>query len=312
MHESSPQWQVDGLVRNRFYIVRKIGAGGMGEVYLAEDRLLGRKVALKLLPSRFTTDLDRLMRFEREARATSALNHPNIVTIYDVIRDGPTHFIVEEFIDGEPLRQRMSGARMCVHAALKIAIQVADVLSAVHVVNVVHRDIKPENIMLRPDGRVKILDFGLAKLTNARSEEMGVTTEPGVVLGTPGYMPPEQACGEPVDWRADIFSLGVVLYEMITGRPPFAGKTVGEVIASTLIKEPPHMKEYAPEVSDELQRIVALALHKDKEKRNQTAGKLMGDLEGLLDRLNVSDASKTCAGGCSCFPQQNPTLPWER
>lgn len=293
MPESSAQWQAGGLVGGRFHIMRRIGTGGMGEVYLAEDMRLGRKVALKLLSSLYTADTDSTRRFEQEARAASALNHPNIIIIYDIARDGAAQFIVAEFIEGESLRQRLAGARMTVLEVLGVAIQVGDALSAVHEINVAHRDIKPENIMLRPDGRVKILDFGLAKLTNAQlggGDLQGsymdlVTTRPGVVLGTPGYMSPEQACGERVDWRTDIFSLGVVLYEMITGRRPFEGKTVGEVIASTLSKEPLPLKWHAPEVPNELQEIISPALCKDRQKRNQTAGELIKALSALWHRL---------------------------
>ena len=289
MLHSTSQWQPGELIQNRFRIVRQLGAGGMGEVYLAEDNRLWRKVALKLLPAKFTMDVERLGRFQQEACATSALNHPNIITIFDIGQDGSTHFIATEFIEGETLRQRISAGKLSISEALNIAVQVASALSAAHSVNVVHRDVKPENIMLRTDGHVKILDFGLAKLTNARSENAAfqsghlplIKTEPGVVLGTPGYMSPEQACGESVDRRTDIFSLGVVLYEMITGHRPFDGKTVGEIIAATLSKEPQPLKEYAPEVSDEIQRVITTVLCKDRESRHQTADELVGALKRL-------------------------------
>lgn len=295
MHESSSQWQAGALVHGRFRIVRKVGAGGMGEVYLAEDERLGRKVALKLLPSRLTADADSTRRFEQEACAASALNHPNIITIYDVVLDGPAHFIVAEFVEGESLRQRLAHARMGVPEALGVAIQVGDALSAVHRIGVAHRDVKPENVMLRPDGPVKILDFGLAKLTSARPGDAApqrgrlaqVITTRGVVLGTPGYMSPEQACGELVDWRTDVFSLGVVLYEMIAGRRPFEGRTVGEVIAATLGREPAPLKAFAPEVPEELQEVVSSALCKDREARCQTAGELTKALRTLRRRLTT-------------------------
>lgn len=314
MHESNAQWQAGGLVQGRFRIVRRVGAGGMGEVYLAEDRQLGRKVALKLLPPPFTADADRTRRFEQEACAASALNHPNIIIIYDIVRDGSTHFIVAEFIEGVSLRQYMAGARMVVLEALDVAIQVADALSAVHDINVAHRDVKPENIMLRPDGRVKILDFGLAKLTKAQPGGVDlqgtrmtlVTTMPGVVLGTPGYMSPEQACGERVDWRTDIFSFGVVLYEMLAGHLPFEGKTVGEVIVSTLSKAPPPLKGHAPEIPDGLQEIVSSALCKDREQRNQTASELIKVLRGL--RLKAGNTHQDYTADCLSSPQQNSTL----
>ena len=197
-----------------------------------------------------------------------------------------------------------------------MAIQVANALSGVHEINVVHRDIKPENIMLSPSGHVKILDFGLAKLTNAQlgdgdsqSSYMDlVTTMPGVVLGTPGYMSPEQACGERVDWRADIFSFGVVLYEMIAGHRPFEGKTVGEVITSTLSKEPLPLKWHAPEVPDQLEEIISAALCKDREKRNQTAGELSQALTGLWHRLKDNHIPEDYPAVPYYLPQQNTTL----
>jgi serine/threonine protein kinase len=293
VHESSVQWQAVDLVEGRFRIMRKVGAGGMGEVYLAEDERLGRKVALKLLAPRFTADPDGTRRFEQEACAASALNHPNIMTVYDIVRDGSAHFIVAEFVEGESLRQRLAGGRMGVGEALGVATQVGDALSAVHRINVAHRDVKPENVMLRPDGLIKVLDFGLAKLTGGTPEYVAsqgsrvaqVITRQGVVLGTPGYMSPEQACGERVDWRTDLFSLGVVLYEMVAGRRPFEGRTVGEVIASTLSREPPSLQLLAPEVPEGLQEIVSSALCKDRERRCQTAGELTKALRMLGRRL---------------------------
>lgn len=316
MHESGGQWQAGGLVQGRFRIVRKVGAGGIGEVYLAEDERLGRKVALKLLQAHFTADADLTRRFEQEACAASALNHPNIITVYDIALDGPAHFIVAEFVDGESLRQRLCGGRMGVVDALGVAAQVGDALSAVHGINLVHRDVKPENVMLRPDGLVKILDFGLAKLTGLRPEDVApqvsrvaqVITRKGVVLGTPGYMSPEQACGEQVDWRTDVFSLGVVLYEMLAGRRPFEGRTVGEVIASTLSKEPPPLKVFTPEAPDELQEIVSSALCKDAEGRSQTVCELTKGLRMLRRRLEASQCPEGFTSDSYFPPQQNTTL----
>lgn len=298
MHESSGQWQTGNLVQNRFRILHRVGTGGMGEVYLAEDERLGRKVALKLLSSQFTAGADITRRFEQEACAASALNHPNIITVYDIVTDGPAHFIVAEFVEGESLRQRLAGAKMGVLETLGVATQMGDALAAVHGINLAHRDVKPENIMLRPDGLVKILDFGLAKLTSARPEDVAlqgnrvaqVITRQGVVLGTPGYMSPEQACGEQVDWRTDVFSLGVVLYEMVAGHRPFEGRTVGEVIAATLSREPPPLKSYAPEIPDELQEVVSSALCKDREKRTQTAGELTRALRTLRNQIEDDHA----------------------
>src|SRR5947209_1120662 len=205
-----------------YEIVVPIGRGGMGEVYLAADRRLGRKVALKLLPTSFTQNADRLRRFEQEARAASALNHPNILTIYEIGEVAGAHFIATEFIEGETLRQYLRGAQPDVSEALRITIQIADALAAAHKAGIIHRDIKPENVMLRPDGYVKVLDFGLAKLSepqltyqsDGEAPTLGlVNTNPGMVMGTVNYMSPEQARGQEVDARTDIFSLGVVLYE---------------------------------------------------------------------------------------------------
>lgn len=314
MHESSSQWQAGDLVQGRFRIVRKVGAGGMGEVYLAEDDRLGRKVALKLLEPGFTADGAR--RFEQEACAASALNHPNIVTVYDIACDGSAHFIVAEFIEGKSLRQHLDGAKMGVVAALGVAIQAGDALSAVHGINVAHRDVKPENIMLCLDGRIKILDFGLAKSTSARPEDVvlhgnrraQVITKQGVVLGTPGYMSPEQACGERVDWRTDVFSLGVVLYEMVARHRPFEGRTVGEVIAATLSREPPPMKSYAPETPDELQTIVSSALCKDRENRTQTAAELAKALRRLRRELEDDHALEDYATDSYRLQQRIQTI----
>jgi serine/threonine protein kinase len=273
----------------------------MGEVYLAQDLKLGRRVALKLLPAEFTRQQERVHRFEREARAASALNHPNIVTIYEIGRSQSSHFIATEFIDGQTLRQHITGSqspagrdrstaysRMNIVQVLDIATQIASALAAAHAAGIVHRDIKPENIMLRGDGFVKVLDFGLAKLalpheattdTEAAKGSM-VTTNPGVVMGTVQYMSPEQARGLDVDARTDIWSLGVVLYEMITGRSPFRGETSSHVIVSILEKEPPPLALYS-EVPGDLERIVMKVLRKKKEERYQTASRLADELKSL-------------------------------
>src|SRR5262249_14628400 len=211
-----------------YQILSFISRGGMGEVYLAQDQRLSRKVALKLLPTSFTKDTDRLRRFEQEARSASALNHPNIITIYEIQEFGQTHAIATEFVEGETLRERLNRSRLSVSEALDISIQVADALAAAHKAGIIHRDIKPENVMLRPDGYVKVLDFGLAKLSEqttpavaAEAPTIQVRTGAGVVIGTAAYMSPEQARGLPVDGRSDIFSLGAMIYEMIAARKPF-------------------------------------------------------------------------------------------
>jgi serine/threonine-protein kinase len=277
----------------RYEITGLLGEGGMGEVYLARDVRLGRPVALKLLPAQFTVDAERVRRFEQEARAASALNHPNIVTIHEIGREGPAHFIATEFIDGETLRASLAGRALPLGEVLDVATQVASALAAAHEAGIVHRDIKPENIMLRRDGFVKVLDFGLAKLApqQAAAADAGaqsaVRTNPGVVMGTAGYMSPEQARGLPVDARTDIWSLGVVLYEMVAGRPPFAGETPSHTVVSILESEPPPLAGSA-EVPTELERIVAKALRKERGERYQAASDLARDLKGLKQELEVA------------------------
>ncbi|HEX8337888.1 MAG TPA: serine/threonine-protein kinase, partial [Pyrinomonadaceae bacterium] len=214
-----------------YKILSLLGAGGMGEVYLAEDARLDRRVALKLLPAEFTRDPERVRRFEREARAASALNHPNIVTIHEVGQSDGAHFIAAEFVEGRTLRRLMADTVLKTEEALSIAAQVAEALAAAHAAGIIHRDIKPENIMLRPDGYVKVLDFGVAKLTERGSSssdgaaDAAQQTETGAVVGTVAYMSPEQALGRKLDQRTDVFSLGVLLYEMLAGEHPFRGMT---------------------------------------------------------------------------------------
>src|SRR3954452_9034320 len=231
-----------GNLIGHYRIESLIGVGGMGEVYLARDERLGRKAALKLLPNSLTIDDAQLSRFKNEARSASALNHPNILTVYEIGAEAERQFIATEFIEGMTLRAALAPGRMNAHKALEIAVQIASALAAAHEAGVVHRDIKPENIMLRPDGYVTVLDFGIAKLIEQRpaSGDEGMEaaavlhTRPGSVLGTGHYMSPEQARGQTVDARSDIWSLGVVLYEMVGGNPPFPGATPGDCIASIL------------------------------------------------------------------------------
>src|SRR5213082_3427216 len=262
--------QADLLVGQTFghyKISKRIGSGGMGEVYLATDVTAGRKAALKLLPMRFTGDANRLKRFQQEAHAVVALNHPNILTVYEIGEDHSTHYIASELIEGETLRQRLARGRMALDEASDVAIQVASALAAAHQAGIVHRDIKPENIMLRPDGYVKVFDFGIAKLaeqelptTMPRDEALLlVETNLGAVLGTVRYMSPEQARGGHVDKTTDIWSLGVVLYEMVTGQAPFSGDTPKEVMSSILEKEPPPLTSYFAHTPAELQQIITKA-----------------------------------------------------
>lgn len=276
-----------GQYLGHYEVLDLLGAGGMGEVYLAHDEMLDRKVALKLLPSEYVSNDERLRRFQQEARAASALNHPNIITIYEIGESDGCCFIASEFINGETLRQCLRRQAMSIAKALDISIQVANALSVAHEASITHRDVKPENIMLRPDGYVKVLDFGLAEPADQHlggagegDDEIAGST-PGLVIGTVKYMSPEQARGLAVDTRSDIFSLGVVIYEMITGRAPFEGETASDLIASLLKEEPLLIRKHSPDSPDELQRIISKALHKDKQKRYQTINDMLIDLMTL-------------------------------
>src|SRR5919205_1622809 len=281
-----------GQTIGSYEVISFISRGGMGEVYLAEDKRLGRKVALKLLPASFTTNDDRLRRFEQEARAASALNHPNIITIYEIRQAADSHVIATEFVEGETLRQRLVREPLTLSETLNVAIQIADALVAAHKAGIIHRDIKPENIMLRPDGYVKILDFGLAKLSEhaspavaAEAPTIQVRTGSGIVIGTAGYMSPEQARGLNVDHRSDIFSLGAVIYEMLARRKPFEGDTPSDTLAAILKTEPPPLARVAPGVPRELARIVTKCLKKDREERYQVVKDLWLDLKALKQEL---------------------------
>ena len=290
--------QADLLVGQTFghyKISKRIGSGGMGEVYLATDMTAGRKAALKLLPMRFTGDAERLKRFQQEARSVVALNHPNILTVYEIGEDHSIHYIASELIQGETLRQRLEHGRMELSKAVDVAIQVASALAAAHEAGIVHRDINPGNIMLRPDGYVKVLDFGIAKLaeqeapaTMPRDEALLlVETNLGSILGTVPYMSPEQACGAPVDKRTDIWNVGVVLYEMVTGHAPFGGDTPSEVMTSIREKEPPPLTSYIRRTPPELQQIISKTLRKDRAQRYHSAHELLDALKGLRHKLEV-------------------------
>ena len=288
-----------GRTIGSYEILRFISRGGMGEVYLAEDKRLGRKVALKRLPSTFIKDNDRLRRFEQEARAASALNHPNIITIFEIQQAGSSHVIATEFVEGETLRARLHHSSLSLAETLDIAIQVADALSAAHKAGIIHRDIKPENIMVRPDGYVKVLDFGLAKLSEeaspaaiAEAPTIQVRTGSGIVIGTAGYMSPEQARGLTVDSRSDIFSLGAMLYEMVARRKPFEGETPSDILASILKTEPAPLSRVNPAVPPELSRIVTKCLKKDREERYQVVKDLWLDLKALKQELEFQNVMK--------------------
>src|SRR6266513_1155740 len=290
--------QADSLVGQAFghyKISERIGSGGMGEVYLATDVTAGRKAALKLLPMRFTGDAERLKPFQQEAHAVVALNHPDIVTVYAIGEGHSTHYIASELIEGETLRQRLMRGRIEVGDAVDVAIQVASALAAAHAAGIIHRDISPGNIMLRPDGYVKVLDFGIAKLAE---QEVPVTmpkdealllveTNLGSILGTVSYISPEQACGVPVDKRTDIWSLGVALYEMVTEHAPFAGDTPREVMTSIVDKEPPPLTSYIRRIPAELRQIIGKALRKDRTERYQSAGEMLQALKNLRHKLEL-------------------------
>lgn len=271
-----------------------LGIGGMGEVYLASDTRLGRQVALKILPPRFTLDPERVSRFEKEARAASALNHPNIVTIHEVGHFNNARFIVTEFVEGHTLRQLMNERPFTLNETLNVTIQVAVALTSAHTAGIVHRDIKPENIMLRADGYVKILDFGLAKLTEAQTSDSDPETptllksSPGLLMGTVQYMSPEQARGRTVDTRTDIWSLGIVLYELVAGHVPFSGETPSHVMVSLMEDELPSLKGEA-NVPAELDRIVCKALRKNRKERYPAANQIARDLNQLKQELQRGD-----------------------
>src|SRR5690349_4097612 len=286
-----------------YRILRRLGKGGMGEVLLGEDtKQHGRKVALKVLPQEVTKSESRLRRFKQEARAVLALNHPNILTIYEIGQTADSYYIATEYIEGETLRHCLWRGPLKLDETLGVGIQVAMALEAAHAAGIVHRDIKPENIMLRQDKFVrdrfvKVLDFGLAKLSDrempgANPEAVTIPlteTSPGAIMGTSGYMSPEQAQGEVVDERSDVFSLGVVLYEMVAGQPPFKGKTDSHTRVSIIDHEPVPLLQQVSNVPRQLDRIVSKALAKDRFKRYQTVTDLKLDLEQLRDELHGTD-----------------------
>jgi eukaryotic-like serine/threonine-protein kinase len=312
-----------GQTIGHYKISESIGTGGMGEVYLATDVTAGRRAALKLLPMRFTGDAQRLKRFQQEARAVFALNHPNILTVYEVGEDHSIHYIASELIEGETLHQRLTRGPMRLSEAVDIAIQMASALAAAHQAGIVHRDLKPENIMLRPDGYAKVLDFGIAKLAESAFAEATADgagsmtlaeTNLGSILGTVRYMSPEQACGGQVDKSTDIWSLGVVLYEMITGHVPFTGDTPArsataleagprEVMSSILEKEPPPLTSYVAHVPAELQQIISKTLRKDRGQRYHSAHELLQALKDLRHKLEVE---------AELQPSTPPWLRWIR
>src|SRR5689334_9336595 len=279
-----------------YQIVNLVGEGGMGEVYLATDTTLGRRVALKVLPVFVSKDPERLRRFTQEARSASRLSHPNVCVVHEV---GETEegrpFIAMEYVEGMTLRQRIRSQALKLGDVLDIAIQIADALTAAHDAGIVHRDIKPENIVIRPEGYVKILDFGLAKLTERHKSATTTTmptllfhSTPGVVIGTAAYMSPEQARGVAVDERTDIWGLGVVLYEMASGRAPFTGETPTDVVVAIVERDQPPISEHVEGAPPELERIVKKALRKDRNERYQIVKEMAIDLRSLRRELDTN------------------------
>ena len=276
----------------QYKIERLLGRGGMGEVYLAIDKT-GRRVALKTLSSQTAGDQQHVVRFQQEARSVVAMNHPNIVTVYDIGEAEGTYYIANEMIEGESLRQRLSKSRLSLNEALEVATQIASALTAAHEKGIIHRDIKPENVMIRRDGYVKVLDFGIAKLTEhfagpidtAAATRVQFETAEGLVIGTTSHMSPEQARGARVDERTDIWSVGVVIYEMVTGEQPFAGSSAAETIARILEREPLPLSSFLDDVPVGLQVIINKCLAKDRDRRYQTGQELLGALKNLKEEL---------------------------
>ncbi|HWS88040.1 MAG TPA: protein kinase [Pyrinomonadaceae bacterium] len=303
----------------RYVVESLLGRGGMGEVYLARDTELRRPVALKVVSAEPGEGQDPLRRFEQEALAASALNHPNIMTVYEVGRAGPLHYIASEFIDGVTLRQRLHAGPVGVAEALDVAIQVASALAAAHAAGIIHRDIKPENVMLRPDGYVKVLDFGIAKYTphGAASADTQAATQrlfktaTGLLVGTVNYMSPEHARGLQVDARTDIWSLGCVLYEMCAARPPFGGATSGDVLVSVLDREPPDLARVSEGVPAELSSVVAKALRKDRGERYASAEEMGRELKSLKRRLESGELTTDETQTAVRLAPQRPELSGE-
>ena len=283
-----------------YRVISRIGAGGMGEVYLARDTRLNRQIALKVLHKAVASDVDRLLRFEREAQLVSALNHPNILTIYEFGSEAGIHYLASEYVRGETLRERINSRALTVPETLEISSQIAAALSAAHEAGVVHRDIKPENVMIRADGYVKVLDFGLAKLTEnvpteneADTQRQLVQTLPGMIMGTASYMSPEQARGRSVDERTDIFSLGTVMFEMLTRRQLFTGETINHIIVAVLENEPPPLSLFLNDYPLELERIIRKCLAKKAESRYASVKELLNELKQLQKQVELAELERS-------------------
>ena len=306
----------EGTKLGRYEIRTKLGAGGMGEVYQGRDTQLGRDVAVKVLPTTFSTDTDRLRRFEQEACAASALNHPNILVVHDIgVHDGTT-YVVSELLEGETLRKRIGGTPLGQRRAIDYGLQIANGLAAAHEKGIIHRDLKPDNIFITNDGRVKILDFGLAKLTQLDGGQpqtdvptRRVDTDPGVVMGTVGYMSPEQLKGRPVDQRSDIFSFGAILYEMLSGRRAFHGESAAETMSAILREDPPELSDTNKNVSPSLERLVNHCLEKNPEARFHSARDVAFALEAVSGSAVASETT-TAQSIVPTTSRARQWLPW--
>src|SRR6266550_3282233 len=288
-------------VIGQYRIISKIGEGGMGEVYRARDAKLGRDVAIKVLPAAFSADAERLRRFEQEAQAAGALNHPNILVIFHIGTHEGAPYIVSELLEGETLRERLAGAALPQRKAIDYALQTTHGLAAAHAKGIVHRDLKPDNLFVTHDGRVKILDFGLAKLTGTGDGTQSqteiptrkVNTDPGIVMGTMGYMSPEQLKGQPADHRSDIFSFGAILYEMLSGNRAFRGDSMAETMSAILREDPPDLSETNKTVSPALERVVRHCLEKNPAERFHSARDLAFAIESLSGGATISGQTAT-------------------
>src|SRR5258706_6522796 len=285
----------------QYTIVSKIGEGGMGEVYRARDTKLGRDVAIKVLPAAFSENIDRLNRFEQEAQAAGALNHPNILVIFHIGTHEGAPYIVSELLEGETLRERMAGTALPQRKAIDYGLQIARGLAAAHEKGIVHRDIKPDNVFVTNDGRIKILDFGLAKLTGASDATQSqtevptrkVNTDPGTVMGTMGYMSPEQLKGQLADHRSDIFSFGAILYEMLSGKRAFRGDSMAETMSAILREDPADLSETNKTISPALERVVRHCLEKNPAERFHSARDLAFAIESLSGSASISGQTET-------------------
>ncbi len=309
-----------GSTLSHYCIVSKIGAGGMGDVYLTQDTKLDRKVALKILPADLAANQDRMRRFVQEAKAAAALNHPNIAHIYEFGESDGTNFIAMEFVDGETLREKIHGGKSELKVLLKHLLQVAEGLAKAHASGIVHRDLKPDNIMITRDGHAKVLDFGLAKLVETSGPGFGQSeggeaptavmqqhSVPGMIMGTIGYMSPEQAQAKPVDQRSDIFSFGCILYETATGCQPFAGDSVVDTLHKIIYEPAPAITDSNPSASPELQRVIRKCLAKEPGKRYQTIRDTANDLEELLEEMKgVSDIERSVAPSSTATTSSAP------